>query len=112
MVGIRKQKTEMKQIAKMLLANRLLAGHTQTDIAQKLFVTFQQYQKWENGVNRISADQLLSLCKEFNYNWNDFMKEPDEFCKTISNLRTKEKLIQLFTRISRNVDKASRIENT
>ena len=111
MVGVRKQRTEMKQIAKMLLANRLLAGHTQSDIAQKLFVTFQQYQKWENGVNRISADQLLSLCKAFHYNWNDFMKEPDEFCKTINHPRTKEKLVHLFERISRNVDKASHIES-
>ena len=105
MAGIRKQSNEMKQIAKILLANRLLGGHTQTDIAKKLFVTFQQYQKWEKGVNRISADQLLSLCKAFHYNWNDFMKEPDEFCKIINNPRTKEKLIQLFERISLNVDK-------
>jgi len=109
MAGIRKQSNEMKQIAKMLLAHRLLGRHTQTDIAKKLFVTFQQYQKWEKGINRISADQLANLCKAFHYDWNLFFdKDPIVFIDNHTDVLkgTKHHMIRhMFEQINTNVDK-------
>jgi transcriptional regulator with XRE-family HTH domain len=51
-----------KNIAKHLLLNRVKSGLTQTECADILGVSFQQYQKWEKGSNRIYAEQLLELC--------------------------------------------------
>jgi transcriptional regulator with XRE-family HTH domain len=36
---------------------------TQDEVAKALGLTFQQVQKYENGVNRISASRLQCLCK-------------------------------------------------
>jgi len=36
-------------------------------------VTFQQVQKWEKGINRIFAVQLVHLCKENQWDINEFM---------------------------------------
>lgn len=43
---------------------RKAAGLTQTELGQKIGVTFQQVQKYENGANRISASKLwlISRC--------------------------------------------------
>ena len=40
---------------------RLAAGISQGELAQSLGVTFQQVQKYEKGVNRVSAGQLLAI---------------------------------------------------
>lgn len=40
---------------------RLSAGISQGELAQSLGVTFQQVQKYEKGVNRVSAGQLLAI---------------------------------------------------
>ncbi len=46
-------------VARRLKKVRLENGLTQTDLANKLGVTFQQVQKYENGKNRISAGKLF-----------------------------------------------------
>ena len=46
---------------------------TQSNIGAQCNVTFQQVQKWEKGINRIFAVQLVHLCKENNWNINEFM---------------------------------------
>lgn len=46
-------------VAKRLKKARCDIGLTQTDLAKKLGVTFQQVQKYENGKNRISAGKLF-----------------------------------------------------
>ena len=40
---------------------RVLAGLTQTQLADALKVTFQQVQKYERGANRVSASRLWDL---------------------------------------------------
>lgn len=44
---------------------RKAAGYSQTDLANKVGVTFQQIQKYERGTNRIGASRLWELCKVF-----------------------------------------------
>ena len=40
---------------------RSAAGKTQLDTAEHIDVTFQQFQKYESGANRIPIDRLISL---------------------------------------------------
>jgi len=42
---------------------RLTAGLSQTDLAKRLGVTFQQVQKYENGKNRISAGKVSAIAE-------------------------------------------------
>jgi transcriptional regulator with XRE-family HTH domain len=39
---------------------------TQSPLADELGVSFQQIQKYEKGVNRISASRLFDICKILN----------------------------------------------
>jgi transcriptional regulator with XRE-family HTH domain len=40
-----------------------LAGLSQTELGEKIGVTFQQLQKYESGANRISASRLFDLSR-------------------------------------------------
>jgi transcriptional regulator with XRE-family HTH domain len=42
---------------------RLMLHMSQQAVADALGLTFQQVQKYENGVNRVSASRLQELCK-------------------------------------------------
>ncbi len=46
-----------------LRQRRTLLGMTQTTLGGSLGVSFQQMQKYENGVNRISASRLFALSR-------------------------------------------------
>tara|TARA_R100001443_G_scaffold85066_2_gene91720 strand:- start:924 stop:1172 length:249 start_codon:yes stop_codon:yes gene_type:complete len=46
---------------------------TQSNLGDQLGVTFQQIQKIEKGINRVFAHQLLHLCKENQWDINEFM---------------------------------------
>jgi transcriptional regulator with XRE-family HTH domain len=58
---------EAKQLAKQLLLHRVWNGLSQSNIADILGVTFQQYQKIERCQNRLMAEQLLKICKTFDW---------------------------------------------
>ena len=45
---------------------RMLAGMSQGDLAATIGLTFQQLQKYERGVNRISASKLYLLSRHLN----------------------------------------------
>lgn len=43
----------------------MLAGLSQSDVAQSLGLTFQQLQKYERGFNRVSSSRLFKLAQFF-----------------------------------------------
>lgn len=51
------------QVGKTIRAYRIVAGLSQTELAEKLGVTFQQVQKYEKGVNRVGAGRLSRIAK-------------------------------------------------
>ncbi len=50
-------------VGNRLRQRRMLMGLSQKQMAAELGVTFQQVQKYENGVNRISASRLWDISK-------------------------------------------------
>ncbi len=48
-----------------LRQRRTLLGMNQTNLGDAIDVTFQQVQKYENGMNRISASRLFALSRVF-----------------------------------------------
>lgn len=49
-----------------LRSARQLAGMSQTDLARRVGVTFQQVQKYEKGMNRIGASRLQQFAELLN----------------------------------------------
>ena len=50
-------------IAAQIRAHRIGLGISQAALAEKLLVSFQQVQKYEKGVNRVSAARLFEICE-------------------------------------------------
>lgn len=59
-----KEMTEVnKFIGKLIRARRQLIGKSQSAIAEKIGITFQQLQKYEAGTNTLSIPRALDLCR-------------------------------------------------
>ena len=52
-----------KQIGERLKESRKTAGYTQSNIAEILNMTQQQYSRFENGVFELNYAQIIKLCK-------------------------------------------------
>jgi transcriptional regulator with XRE-family HTH domain len=55
-----------KQIGERLKQSRICLGFTQKQVAQKLFMTQQQYSRFETGVFELNYTQIVFLCKLYN----------------------------------------------
>jgi len=55
-----------KEIGAVLKTLRTAKGETSKDAARVVDVTFQQYQKYEHGINRISAGKLNVFAEHYN----------------------------------------------
>ncbi len=53
-------------------------GVTQYDLGYALGITFQQIQKYEKGINRVSVEALLKIAKELGERPEYFYKIEDE----------------------------------
>jgi DNA-binding XRE family transcriptional regulator len=53
-------------VGQRLQIRRMILGMSQTELAAVLGVTFQQIQKYERGMDRISANTLHELAKSLN----------------------------------------------
>src|SRR5262249_2662878 len=49
------------EIGRLIRAQRLMAGLSQTELATAIGVTFQQLQKYEKGVNRVGSGRLTRI---------------------------------------------------
>jgi transcriptional regulator with XRE-family HTH domain len=55
-----------RYIGARMRAQRLALKMSQEQLGRELGVSFQQIQKYESGVNRVSAARLYSICKTLN----------------------------------------------
>ena len=82
---------------------RVLLGMSQEDLASRLGITFQQVQKYERGLNRISGSRLYDISKilqvNIDYFFDEFQTEHKEmpFDKNtpLSNLMQQEEALIL-----------------
>jgi transcriptional regulator with XRE-family HTH domain len=49
------------EIGRLIRAQRLLCGFSQTELANAIGVTFQQLQKYEKGINRVASGRLSRI---------------------------------------------------
>ncbi len=103
-------------IGKQIRSRRLFLGLNQTEVAEKLGVTFQQIQKYEKGKNKMTANRLyqLSLILDIsiNYFFEDFNRNQDSLQETgaeFTHYKKEDKrradsmkLLNLFHKISNN----------
>lgn len=66
-------------IGKHIFMRRIERGWSQSELGAKLGVTFQQIQKYENGMNAVSARKLAMLADIFECAVNDFFENDDNF---------------------------------
>jgi len=59
----RSASTVDRYIGARMREQRLALNMSQTQLGELLGVSFQQIQKYERGVNRVSAARLYSICK-------------------------------------------------
>jgi transcriptional regulator with XRE-family HTH domain len=52
-----------KHVGSRVRMRRLMLGMSQEKLADQLGLTFQQVQKYEKGINRISASRLQQVCQ-------------------------------------------------
>jgi len=70
-----------KHVGMRLRMLRLNNNMSQTELGEKVGVTFQQIQKYERGANRIGASRLWKFCEIFNAQPNFFFEgliEPEQ----------------------------------
>ena len=58
-------------IGKNIKEARKFSGLTQKNVALKLFMTQQQYSRFENGKFELNYEQILKLCELYNVTPND-----------------------------------------
>ena len=66
------EKLVNKIIGQNIKSIRLDHGMSQSDVAKILDMSFQQVQKYENGLNRISASNLFLLAQSLRIPVEDF----------------------------------------
>ena len=75
-------------VGSQLKSLRKLAGYSQTELANKVGVTFQQIQKYERGTNRIGASRLWGFCKVFNVSPDKFFEGVEDY---LENAQSEER---------------------
>ena len=70
-----------KRICKQLILHRIWNKLSQSNLAEDIGTTFQQYQKVERCYNRIFAEQLISICNNRGWDISIFNSDPHETLK-------------------------------
>lgn len=62
-------------IGRNIKHHRLMQGLSQKAVGNHLGITFQQMQKYENGINAINCEKLIQLAELFRCSVNDLCKD-------------------------------------
>ena len=73
MTMIRKTNAVDKQIAKQMKIIRHMRGLTIQGAADSIGVSYQQFQKYEAGQNRVAAGRLWDIARLYNVPVSDFL---------------------------------------
>jgi transcriptional regulator with XRE-family HTH domain len=64
-----------RDLGRNIRLTRIAAGKSQEDAAEHLDVSFQQFQKYENGTNRIPIDKLLGVAAFLQVSLSQFVND-------------------------------------
>lgn len=67
-----------KEVGERLKEARRAAGYTQTQVAEIMLMTQQQYSRFENGIFELNYSQIITLCKLFDIS-ADYLFDLDIF---------------------------------
>jgi transcriptional regulator with XRE-family HTH domain len=101
-----------KVVGRNIRAVRLARGMSQTDLAVKLGITFQQVQKYEKGVNRVGSGRLFEMAGIFAIPVTSFFDDanaPPPAKNSRSNSRTDPLSTRLVEAFSKMPDSRSRL---
>ena len=90
-------------IGQKIKTRRKMLHLTQKNLAEKLGITFQQIQKYEKGINKISLPQLLNICQALKCRPNYFfdnLQFADDGCNLTLDDSLEEQLIIAFRKIN------------
>lgn len=93
-----------------LRERRKILGMSQSVLAQKLGVSFQQVQKYERGVNRIGAGRLYEISKVLGVAINYFFDGIDELPMVAENDNISQPDLSLAVEVSKIRDPRLRDE--
>lgn len=66
------------EVGRRIRIQRMARGISQTELGEKVGVTFQQVQKYENGANRVGASRLTKIAKVLGVPVGTFFGGPGE----------------------------------
>jgi transcriptional regulator with XRE-family HTH domain len=75
---------------------RRARGDTQASLGERVGLTYQQVQKYENGANRISALMLIKLAQALNTTVDELLSSVEPATPDVSEV---ERLLDAFARI-------------
>ena len=88
-------------VGRRIRERRLLLDMNQQELARKLWLTFQQVQKYESGANRVSASRLWEIAAVLNMPIAYFFPQEREQNETDVSDRTESiELVRLFYTIA------------
>ncbi len=103
-------------IGKQIKLLRLSRKISQKELAKRMGITYQQVQKYENGLNKISVSRLWQVCDIFdispNYLFENILDEDVSKAKTANLIPNKlatsqdMKLMLAFKKIDDNANRA------
>ena len=76
---------------------RIERGMSQTELATKVGITFQQIQKYERGTNRVSASRLFDIARVLKLEVAWFFKDPPADVAHV--LKAEELNLPVFSRV-------------
>ncbi|GAB4387347.1 MAG: helix-turn-helix transcriptional regulator [Thermodesulfovibrionales bacterium] len=90
-----------KSIGNLVRELRKAAGMTQSDLATRLGITYQQVQKYENGTSKFSVPRLKQVAEVFGLPLKYFVEpEPGKAAEPVVPYRSysdeEDKLVDLF----------------
>jgi transcriptional regulator with XRE-family HTH domain len=66
------------EVGQRIRIQRLAAGLSQSELAERIGVTFQQVQKYEKGTNRVGAGRLTKIARVLNVPVGSFFDGRDQ----------------------------------
>lgn len=91
-----------KALGERIRARRIEAGWSQDKLAQALGVSFQQVQKYEKGVNRVSATRLADIAMHLGESLDYFNGPQNEKTSALTSLlgdTASQRLLRAFHKI-------------